>query len=310
MQTLRDFGKKIKSYVLTRRRIPEPEPEQENYGFVIFGLGCGRDKRKELPLQHYNGQIKYKKIFRKCYEHKSIKPVLLTIGDRSLNPFNFPHRNFSKEIRDTKSMTKTKSRKTLKIKKDEDSIKQEKETEYLLQKVKKRLMRNKDGTKDVNVYVAGHSYGGLILNRLCEELQKIADTDPEFKEILKTHFKALAVNSIYVTNTTNIKDVNLINYMNIGDVAIRLNRFEFGFGWHIPSRDIIQSSPINTNMDIKYIYEKEKKLVWYENNNYEPIPDNNTLSLIIGTSDEWKRHNSIMEIIQTFFQTGENSPEE
>ena len=316
MQTLRDFGKKLKGYILTKKKKPtemkpiEMKPiETENYGFVIFGLGCSGDKRKELPLKDYNGKIRYKKIFRKCYEHKSIKPVLLTIGDRSINPFNFPHRNFSKEIRDTKSRTKTKSRKSLKIKKDEDSIKQEKETESLLQKVKKRLMRNKDETKHVNVYVFGHSYGGLILNRLCEELQKIADTDPEFKNILKIHFKALAVNSIYVTNSTNITDINLINYMNIGDVAIRLNRFEFGFGWHIPSRDIIQSSPINSNMDIKYIYIKEKKLVWYENNDYEPVPDNKPLSIIFGTSDEWNRHNSIMEIIYTFFQTGENSPE-
>lgn len=311
MQTLKDFGKKLKRYVLTKKMKPiEMNPiKTENYGFVIFGLGCSGDKRKELPLEDYNGEIKYKKIFRKCYEHKSIKPVLLTIGDRSINPFNFPHRNFSKEIRDTKSITKTKSRKTLKIKKDEDSIKQEKETESLLQKVKKRLMRNKDGTRDVNVYVAGHSYGGLILNRLCEELQKIADTDPEFKNILKSHFKALAVNSIYVTNARNITDIDLINYMNIGDVAIRLNRFEFGFGWHIPSRDNILHSPINTNMNIKYIYEKEKKLVWYENNDYNPIPDNKLFSFIIGTSDEWNRHNLIMKIILTFFKIGENSPE-
>lgn len=307
MQTLKDIGKRLNPF----------KKEPENYGFAIFGLGCSRDRRslKELPLKDYNGKIRYKKIFRKCYEHEAfINPIYLTITDRAINPFNFPHRNFSKEIRDTKSNTKTRSKSKTKTNTTlktttEYSDTQQKETESLLQKVKKRLMRNKDETHGINVYVFGHSYGGLVLNRLCEELQKIADTDPEFKELLKSHFKALSVNSIYVTNASNIRDVNLINYMNREDVAIRLNRFEFGFGWHIPTKLEIQNSDINTNMDIKYIHNKEQKLVWYENNNYEPVPDNKPFSLIIGTSDEWKRHNSYIRIILTFFKLGENSPE-
>jgi len=340
--------KKMKLAVPLIESVSEPLIE-ENYKFTIYGMGCMHAKMDKKTEAHASSKIKYNAIYNKCYEKESeyffgkSSSVLATIGDRALNPFNKPHKDFSNEIRDTLSYlsehheTKggvikenTASRKTPKetsrksIKKTptepvQDIIKEKpretiegviKVTESLLEKVKKRLLKNKSGRKSVNVYVFGHSYGGLILNRLCEELQIIANNDAEFKEILKKHFKALGLNSIYLADSHNIPDVNLINYMNIGDVALRLNKFELLF--RKPSmQEFEQKSVVGSIMHIKYMYIPEHKFVWYndagmnEPNTTYP----NMIQYFVGNQDEWKRHNSRTNVINMVFTyTGENIP--
>lgn len=70
---------------------------------------------------------------------------------------------------------------------------------------------NRAKTKDVYIY--GHSYGGAIANRLAEELDKRYE-----KGILDRIFIA-AFGSIYLAKLSNASNVNLVNYIAIGDVS-------------------------------------------------------------------------------------------
>lgn len=66
-----------------------------------------------------------------------------------------------------------------------------------------------------DVYVYGHSYGGAIVNRLAEELAKKPE---EFAKKLNRIFVA-AFGSIYLAKLPEKSNVNLINYIAIGDVS-------------------------------------------------------------------------------------------
>ena len=312
----RSRSKPLSKPIILEGKITE---EPRNYSFIISGMGCINDKTgniaKRLILSSELRKEKYKlkyndsDMFFKCYEKKEKSMIFIpttavtSIIDRAINPFNFPHKNFSPEIRDSYSP---------KLHESDDY--EEKETESLLHKVKKRLLLNKGGIRGenpVNVFVYGHSYGGLIVNRLCQELQLIADRDSEFKEILYWRFKAIGLNSIFVSDPHSVRDVNIINYMNIGDVSLRLNR-------QLSVPRISNLNKTNIFLKIKYLYDTSKKIVWFSNYNnkdeiIEPIIDGTIVQkFAFGTKDEWSRHNNgvnMINIINNFLSDGNNEPD-
>lgn len=280
------------------------DPEK-NEVFAIFGLGCSRNKEKYVTIPRdvkSSFRLNYYPIHRKCYEERS--SAVLSILDRHFNPFNFPLRNFSEEIRDTKSFHASESSEKIDSMRKSKEI--NKETESLTKKVLRRLNKNKKGGNH-NVFIFGHSFGGMIVNRLCEELQKLADRDEQLKVIIKEHLCVLALNSIFITHKNNVKDINIVNMMNFGDVAIRLNRLETWFDR--PHRDIMNNTgSIQTDLQIKYYHDKNTDILWYgEIDETGEVISTDTKFSMIGNTDEWKRHNTkTLPILYKFLHYGTN----
>jgi hypothetical protein len=158
------------------------------------------------------------------------------------------------------------------------------------------------------VFLFGHSFGGLIVNRICEEINKCIineDVDsPEtkekkrnyiddFNEIYKTHtsedfssellknrihnLAAASFGSIYLSIRENTSEINLINYMYIGDVAIRCNFNEL-IGWNqyfgemfgfLPKR-----IPNHDKLDRNFICKDNKILFRYNSKSPSDSPYN------------------------------------
>lgn len=75
-----------------------------------------------------------------------------------------------------------------------------------------------------NVVVFGESYGGAIVNRVAEKLNETLRIHPDLEE----YFERLSMatfGSIYIP-TDGIDKINIINYVSVGDVAIKCNHIE------------------------------------------------------------------------------------
>ena len=250
----------------------------------------------------YSFNRNYFQIHRKCYEERS--SAIVSILDRHFNPFNFPLRNFSQEIRDTKSLHASESSEKIESMRKSREINHE--TESFVKKVLRRLNKNKKG-QNYNVFIFGHSYGGMIVNRLCEELQKLADKDEQLKAIMMKHLHVLTLNSIFITHKNNVKDINIVNMMNFGDVAIRLNRLETWF--NRPDRDVMNiQGVIYGDLNIKYYHDKRSDILWYgEIDEQENIISVDTKFSMVGNKDEWERHNvKTLPILYKFLHYGTN----
>ena len=79
------------------------------------------------------------------------------------------------------------------------------------------------------VFLFGFSLGGLFVNRICEEIQNYIinkEKTDEKKGFLNNYKKKLIVatfGSIYLVDKDSLGSINIINYMYINDVAIRMN---------------------------------------------------------------------------------------
>ena len=314
---------------IVKLRSPSANEMVYNYAFVVYGMGCNTVIRQKRARTEKNAKsnIMYNGIYTKCYEKQEVScfgkmsSVIPTLADRLFNPFNVPHKNFEEEIQDSYSSIPDSLKSQQDVETGPNSVVDKMltrltspQTESLLSKVLKRLQKNKSGKKEVNVYLFGHSYGSLIINRLCQELQKIADKDIAFKEIIKTHVKAFALNSIMVVDPHTIMDVDLVNWMDIGDVALKLNALELAH--HKPILELDTFIHKQPSMKIAYMYQKETNVVWYTN--YTTQTDDNgkkTIQLIppdsayslFGSRDEWSRHNkNTYSIMNLFLTTGDN----
>jgi len=361
--------------------------EPENSAFIIGGLGCSsgiekytketyinmllrdinceKEKKNNTIRCKYdtlsysygttfknNNSMTYKDIFYKCYEkkEKSIfgNSTIITIADRIINPFNFPHKNFSKEIRDSLSRDSQYSKGPIVIegkllsqgshkgKKSrsfllEENLSQKseknksalpiviegtlvydiKETESLLNKVLKRLYARK------NVYIFGFSYGGLIVNRLCQELQNVLnnrENDKSIieKEILDNHFKAMTLNSIFLANAESVKDISIVNYMEIHDIALRLNYLQSFTTFSIPDIKKIENNTeqLYIRDDPFLLYTDTKnKIVWYATA-MKKYTDKVEASRYSNNSYNTFKHHSehISLFMNQFLGTGKNYP--
>jgi hypothetical protein len=76
------------------------------------------------------------------------------------------------------------------------------------------------------VYVNGNSFGGAIANHLAIQMQEMLNaisTDDSLKTNISKNFKISAFGSIFVAPFEKIKDINITNYLALGDVAQKLN---------------------------------------------------------------------------------------
>jgi hypothetical protein len=104
-----------------------------------------------------------------------------------------------------------------------------------------REILEKVQTEPNDVIVMGHSYGGAIINRTAKLMSQLLTSD-EFKDHHTENINFLGFGSIYIPREPP-PGVNLINYLSIGDVAMKTNRLSA----EIPSYDtfnkVLSSTP-------------------------------------------------------------------
>jgi len=144
------------------------------------------------------------------------------------------------------------------------------------------------------IFLFGHSFGGAIINRVAEELNKSLD-DSYLEKIQFATF-----GSIYISKA--IPRINIFNYMAIGDVASKCN------GIIIDPKDIelekAQKLIDSNTMDIDLKYKKHSDYniitcCFYNNN--EPACLNMKKS-VFGNNAEWIVHNKYNILIYYLFR--------
>ncbi len=111
----------------------------------------------------------------------------------------------------------------------------------------------KDISYGINVVAMGHSYGGFILNRLAMDLNSIAAKDKSYSKL-----EIYTTGSIYIAPKNKINNINLTNYMIIGDIAQRTN------GWKDkePMSAEFTKYIYNKDGDIEYKYHIADDMIW------------------------------------------------
>ena len=171
------------------------------------------------------------------------------------------------------------------------------------------LARVLNDAEEKNVYVYGHSYGGAIVNRLAEELERINDP-----KLLGRIFIA-GFGSIYLAKLPKQSNVNLINYIAIGDVVNSTT-------WGIEHKQRVTDL---SGYDVLFIENKKTVICKYkkrENHNifdvclyrFQPINEptcmDRILSVpIIRAKQEWDIHNSYLELIKYLMNKKTNNIE-
>jgi len=219
--------------------------------YFINGMGCELYKDSESPIS-------------KHYKNTYITPYVA-----SKNTFNccFPERTYQTILTRSSGIgIPIQDIRELYLEIDDESI-------PIIVIIIQDIITNKQ------VFLFGHSFGGLIVNRLCQEIHKcVTDTDyyktfikrdgslyfTEFdigklRENLKNLIVA-AFGSIFIPERTTNASINLFNYMLISDVAIRCNYFE-----------LKDSIPHNWGLDRNYICANSLKQIDYRYN----TPDSN-----------------------------------
>lgn len=131
---------------------------------------------------------------------------------------------------------------------------------------------------DKQVFLFGHSFGGLVVNRICQEMHKCC-VDTEYHKQFKDkdgnqYIKDAAISllmgklnarhqlknliaatfgSIYIPERSTHEKINIFNYMLIGDVAIRCNYYE-----------LIEEVPHHYELDRNYLCSNGKILYKYD----------------------------------------------
>jgi hypothetical protein len=184
------------------------------------------------------------------------------------------------------------------------------------------------------IYLYGHSYGGLIVNRICEEIQ-LCITDEQYAmeyyeltkneiKVLKKKYKKLQAatfGSIYIPKKQKMVNINIINYMYIGDLSIRSNFYELTTDSNnnrikLPSHDDLDRNFLcnnnslllrynskritNTDYDVIYL----NKYVYDPNNNtYKPVvtgrlnPDLNPFTMMSTYDSQLDQHSRYRELL-------------
>lgn len=116
----------------------------------------------------------------------------------------------------------------------------------------------------VNVYLAGHSYGGAVVAKVAEKLQaNIEDTT-----ILK-RIHVATLGSIYIPKTKNVNKLNIVHYMHMYDISLLCNSLQKRINHH--NKHIIwikrPSEPYRSPMKYLGIAKRWK----YHNDGYDNI---------------------------------------
>ena len=130
------------------------------------------------------------------------------------------------------------------------------------------------------VIVYGHSYGGAIVNRVAEELNE--------KDTNGTHLSKIfmaAFGSIYITKLSR---VNLLNYVFIGDVSLKLNHLA-DTTLNILDKDLKDE---NGKILLKYKKSNENIIRLCEYDHYRDLCTIYKKGILFGNAQEWTIHNN------------------
>jgi len=195
------------------------------------------------------------------------------------------------------------------------------------------------------VFLFGHSFGGLIVNRICEEIAKCLKEEGYFEKKYGTYsgitldkifdnfmfcLIAASFGSIYIPKKENLGLINLINYMYINDVAIRCN-FQELIGWDgyiqelfgsdkiIPNHSDLERNFICYNEKIVFKYNSQSlrnRVVFLNVYHYNsgtgeslPISDESiTCDINLGSfSKQWRLHNLYSVLIKFLLNVPTNN---
>jgi hypothetical protein len=134
---------------------------------------------------------------------------------------------------------------------------------------------------NTGLIIAGHSYGGSVVNRLAEHYSQ---TKTENKNIHRLRF--ISYGSIYISEPSKVKNVELKNIIILGDIATIIARI------NIPK--FVREHNIMLDLTIKkYITElndrkdiKSKRITFVSNKNCIPR---------LNIFKRWKIHNSYIK---------------
>jgi len=124
------------------------------------------------------------------------------------------------------------------------------------------------------VFLFGHSFGGLIINKMCEKIQeyiKNEEKTDEKKGFLENYEKKLIVatfGSIYLPNKNTLDSININNYMHIRDIAIRLNHIRIIFDGGVPKHSDLDNNFLCKRIDKGT--DKERDIIIFKYNNIDP----------------------------------------
>jgi hypothetical protein len=129
------------------------------------------------------------------------------------------------------------------------------------------------------VIVYGHSYGGAIVNRIAEELN---DKDTNGTYLSKIFMSAFG--SIYITQPSR---VNLLNYVFIGDVALKLNHLA-DITLDILDKDLKDK---DGKILLKYKKSNENIIRLCDYDHYRNLCTIHKKGILFGNREEWAIHN-------------------
>jgi len=130
------------------------------------------------------------------------------------------------------------------------------------------------------VIVYGHSYGGAIVNRIAEELNEKDTNGIHLSKIFMAAF-----GSIYITTPSR---VNLLNYVFIGDVALKLNHLAD------TTLDLLDKDLKDENGKILLKYKKSNQNIirLCEYDHYRDLCTIHKKGILFGNTQEWTIHNN------------------
>lgn len=252
IRKIRKTQKSVKRKRNIRYSFGNEKDEKELCIYFIAGLGC---KYAEDELNELQEDIaKYAKI--------DLSDVKIICHDKHLAPIRGIFSSFLQERFDTTPMKNSSFLKRL-----EQDVK----TQCELYK---------------KVLIFGHSYGGLIANRLAEELNT-QNTQ---------NIQIATFGSIYIANPRNVDRINIVNYQSIGDISAR---FKSNAEKNVSYDELtFQIKGIYNDM-ISFSREKDSKNVIYicvsTQENPNCVVKNKGFFGLAG--DEWDIHNNYLDLI-------------
>jgi hypothetical protein len=153
----------------------------------------------------------------------------------------------------------------------------------IIESLCEEIIQSSDTHTDGSIVVMGHSYGGAIINRAAMAMSNL---ETKYKNV---HF--IGFGSIYVP-THVPSNVNLLNYLSLGDVAMKTNGLSHNIPLYSRLNKVLYSA-LGYEPDIVCTFQNESSINsvrWvclFENN--EPLCLNNEKQRKISVVD-WREH--------------------
>lgn len=224
--------------------------------FIIYGMGCSLFKKEDIEnIQKYYHNLSKNKI--------PIDDIYWECHHKHLAPI----RGIACSIFETKPMNNS----------------------TFLQNLCGNI-KNKCNEYE-NILICGFSYGGLIANRIAEELNSTYNAI--FSKIFISTF-----GSIYISPPDSINQMNIINYISIGDVAEKCNHIEMKK--YVELKNIIRDTKTemlrwNTNSTNKNVIDM---CITTTSNPLCEKGEITTMGKVFGTKEQWTIHTNYDKLVE------------